>query len=95
MRNRREFITTATGAAVGMLASGSGLLDARAALRQVGAKPGKRREVTIGGRRVKTVDLHAHCFVPEVMDSSRTRRSRRRRRATSGSRPLPSATRSV
>ena len=68
MRNRREFITTATGAAVGMLASGSALLDARAALRQVGAKPGKRREVTINGRRVKTVDLHAHCFVPEVMD---------------------------
>ena len=68
MRNRREFITTATGAAVGMLAGGSGLLDARApALLQVGAKPGKRREVTIAGKRVKTVDLHAHCFVPEVM----------------------------
>ena len=69
MRNRREFITTATGAAVGMLAGGSGLLDARAAaLLQVGAKPGKRREVTIAGKRVKTVDLHAHCFVPEVID---------------------------
>ena len=68
MRNRREFITTATGAAVGVLAGGAGLLDARAALRQVGAKPGKRREVTIAGKRVKTVDLHAHCFVPEVMD---------------------------
>ena len=24
--------------------------------------------MTIGGRRVKTVDLHAHCFVPEVME---------------------------
>jgi aminocarboxymuconate-semialdehyde decarboxylase len=68
MRNRREFITTATGAALGVFATGSGLLDARALLSQVGAKPGKRREVTIGGRRVKTVDLHAHCFVPEVMD---------------------------
>ena len=68
MRNRREFITTATGAAVGVLAGGSGLLDARAALLQVGAKPGKRREVTINGRRVKTVDLHAHCFVPEVAE---------------------------
>src|SRR5688500_12964818 len=68
MRNRREFLTTATGAAVGVLATGSGLLDARAALRQVGAKPGKRREVMIAGRRVKTVDLHAHCFVPEVAE---------------------------
>jgi aminocarboxymuconate-semialdehyde decarboxylase len=68
MANRREFITTTTGAAVGMLAGGAGLLDASAALSQVGAKPGKRREVAIGGRRVKTVDLHAHCFVPEVAE---------------------------
>jgi aminocarboxymuconate-semialdehyde decarboxylase len=51
-----------------MFAGGSGLLDARAALRQVGAKPGKRREVMIGGRRVKTVDIHAHCFVPDVVE---------------------------
>jgi aminocarboxymuconate-semialdehyde decarboxylase len=35
---------------------------------QVGAPPGKRRELSIGGRRVKTVDMHAHCFVPEVLD---------------------------
>ena len=34
----------------------------------MGAKPGKRREVSIGGRRVTTVDVHAHCFVPEVWD---------------------------
>ena len=66
MPDRRAFITTATCATVGIVAGSAGLLDARAALRQVGAKPGKRREVTIGGRRVKTVDLHAHCFVPEV-----------------------------
>jgi predicted amidohydrolase len=35
---------------------------------QVGAPPGKRREVFIGGRRVTTGDIHAHCFVPEVCD---------------------------
>jgi amidohydrolase family protein len=35
---------------------------------QIGAKPGKRRELSIAGRRVKTVDAHAHCFVPEVGD---------------------------
>ena len=64
MRNRRDFITVAAGATAGVLVSRSPLLDARAALRQVGAPPGKRRELTIGGRRVKTVDLHAHCFVP-------------------------------
>src|SRR3989442_39301 len=35
---------------------------------QIGAAPGKRRELSIAGRRVKTVDVHAHCFVPEVWD---------------------------
>jgi aminocarboxymuconate-semialdehyde decarboxylase len=64
----RHAATVAAGATMGALASGSGLLDARAALQLVGAKPGKRREVTIGGRRVKTVDIHAHCFVPEVAE---------------------------
>src|SRR5215813_4117911 len=37
-------------------------------LLQIGAPPGKRRELSIGGRRVKTVDAHAHCFVPEVWE---------------------------
>jgi aminocarboxymuconate-semialdehyde decarboxylase len=27
----------------------------------------RRREVVLGGRRVKTVDVHAHCAVPEAM----------------------------
>jgi aminocarboxymuconate-semialdehyde decarboxylase len=26
-----------------------------------------RRQVVLGGRRVKTVDVHAHCAVPEAM----------------------------
>ena len=41
---------------------------AGAAFAQVGAPAGKRREVSIGGKRIKTVDVHAHCFVPEVVD---------------------------
>ena len=41
---------------------------AGAAIAQVGAPAGKRREVSIGGKRVKTVDVHAHCFMPEVVD---------------------------
>ncbi len=33
-----------------------------------GAQPqGRRREVVVNGRRVKTVDVHAHCGVPEAM----------------------------
>ena len=33
-----------------------------------GAKPAaRRREVVVKGRRVKTVDVHAHCIIPEAM----------------------------
>jgi aminocarboxymuconate-semialdehyde decarboxylase len=53
------------GAAAGLVLSGRPLADAWA---QAGARPGKRREVSIAGRRVKTVDVHAHCFVPDVWD---------------------------
>ena len=33
-----------------------------------GAQPGgKRREVVVKGRRVKTIDIHAHCVIPEAL----------------------------
>jgi aminocarboxymuconate-semialdehyde decarboxylase len=67
MPNRRGFLETMAGATAGMLFGDHGLADA-ALLSQIGAPRGKRREVFIGGRRVTTVDIHAHCFVPEVWD---------------------------
>src|SRR5262245_59964477 len=67
MTSRRAFLSHVAGAAAGGFFAGGDLIFA--GLRsQVGAPPGKRRELTIGGRRVKTVDVHAHCFVPEVWD---------------------------
>jgi aminocarboxymuconate-semialdehyde decarboxylase len=30
--------------------------------------PGRRREVVVNGKRVKTVDVHAHCAVPAAME---------------------------
>src|SRR2546428_5343110 len=57
MQNRREFLKNAAGATAGMFIGG-----------QIGALAGKRGELSIGGRRVKTVDAHSHCFVPEVWD---------------------------
>lgn len=26
----------------------------------------RRREIVVGGRRVKTIDVHAHCVVPKA-----------------------------
>jgi aminocarboxymuconate-semialdehyde decarboxylase len=65
MSNRRAFLKGAAGVTAGLLL---GAYRPELAARQVGAKPGKRRELTIGGRRVKTVDIHSHCFVPDVVE---------------------------
>ena len=34
---------------------------------QTGPAGGQRRQVSVGGRRVKTIDVHAHCIIPEAM----------------------------
>ena len=61
---RREFIRNSAGAMAGIAFVGCDLLAARDARAQAGAR---RREVVVSGRRVKTVDVHAHCSVPEAM----------------------------
>jgi aminocarboxymuconate-semialdehyde decarboxylase len=33
---------------------------------RVAAASNRRREVVVGGRRVKTIDVHAHCVIPEA-----------------------------
>ena len=52
MTNRRCFLKAVAGGSVGMCMSG-----------QTFAQPA-RRQVTIGGRRVKVIDIHAHCVIP-------------------------------
>jgi aminocarboxymuconate-semialdehyde decarboxylase len=64
MPTRRDFIKEIAGATTSLAFTGCSLLDSRAAHAQ-GAP--RRREVVISGRRVKTVDVHAHCAVPEAM----------------------------
>ena len=33
----------------------------------LGTVPARKREVVVSGKRIKTVDIHAHCSVPEAM----------------------------
>jgi aminocarboxymuconate-semialdehyde decarboxylase len=62
MLNRRDFLRYAVAASAGVVCAGCGL-------RHTMAQPdARRREVTVGGRRIKTVDVHAHCAVPAVLD---------------------------
>jgi aminocarboxymuconate-semialdehyde decarboxylase len=66
MATRREFLKDTAGTMAGIAFTGCGLLDAAPVRAQ--AKPaGRRREVVVGGRRVKTIDVHAHCVIPEAV----------------------------
>lgn len=59
MSSRREFLAQA-GALAGVAFVGCGLFPHAHA--QV-----KRREVKVRGKRIRTIDVHAHCAIPEAM----------------------------
>src|SRR5258707_12763051 len=61
MSNRREMLCQAAGALTGLASIGCGLTGPAFA-----QAPQRRREVVVNGKRVRTVDLHAHCHVPEA-----------------------------
>ncbi|HEY5624039.1 MAG TPA: amidohydrolase family protein, partial [Gammaproteobacteria bacterium] len=57
MANRRDFLRVFGGASAGFVALSYGF-------NAIAQSP--RREIMIGGRRVYTVDIHAHCVIPSV-----------------------------
>src|SRR5215218_2304708 len=61
MRSRREFFRNMAGASASVVCAACGI-------QRAAAQSGPRREVMVGGRRVKTVDVHAHAAVREVID---------------------------
>jgi len=66
MRTQREFFQDEVGPMADMVFVGCSVTDAaEPLLPSGGAAP--RRQVVLDGRRVKTVDVHAHCAVPEAM----------------------------
>lgn len=65
MPSRREFLKEVAGAAAGVYFVGCGMAASAAGFLQSGSA-GTRREISVGGRRVRTVDIHAHCYVHDV-----------------------------
>jgi aminocarboxymuconate-semialdehyde decarboxylase len=63
--SRRRFCSQ-LGAAGAAALAGAGLMNAGASV--LGAQGSRRREASIGGRRITVVDVHAHVFVPEVWE---------------------------
>jgi len=62
MTTRREFLGSTAGTLAGLAFVGCDLLAARPARAQ-----GGRRQTMIAGKRVKVIDVHAHCAVAEAM----------------------------
>src|SRR3984957_6997386 len=62
MTTRRDFLRGGTAAAAGIFFCGCGLL--RSAHAQAPARP--KLPVTVNGKRVKTIDVHAHCNFREA-----------------------------
>ncbi|MBI2150112.1 MAG: amidohydrolase, partial [Acidobacteria bacterium] len=57
MLTRRKFVGDVAGAMAGMLVAG-----------RVPQSAGARRQVSVDGRRVKTIDFHSHCELPGIRE---------------------------
>jgi aminocarboxymuconate-semialdehyde decarboxylase len=61
---RRRFVRTLAGASAGAMVAGA---VAERGVSRAWAQTA-RRQVSIGGRRVRVIDVHAHCVIPDVVD---------------------------
>jgi aminocarboxymuconate-semialdehyde decarboxylase len=64
MPDRRDFFKAVATATAGLIVADDGF----ARVLPVQNAPARRREVFVGSRRVKVVDVHCHCVVPEVAE---------------------------
>src|SRR5947208_17002659 len=65
MTTRRELLGQAASALAGIAFTGCGLTRGAAAQTSGQAR---RREVVVAGKRVTTVDIHAHCHIPDALE---------------------------
>ena len=65
MANRRVFMRAMAGAAASASVLSRAMVGSAA---QTQGAAGGRRAVSIAGRRIKVIDVHAHCVIPEVAE---------------------------
>ena len=65
MSNRREMLGAIGAALAGITFTGCGFH--RGAFGQTPAPAQRRRELVVNGKRIKTIDVHAHCHIPEAV----------------------------
>jgi predicted TIM-barrel fold metal-dependent hydrolase len=71
MTSRRKFLGGTAGVVSGIMLTGCGALHGAPGAKEWRPSPGDtsvaRVPVSVGGRRVRTIDVHAHCYVPEAL----------------------------
>jgi aminocarboxymuconate-semialdehyde decarboxylase len=67
MLTRRKFVKDVATGTAGLALLGGDLVSAAPTWQQP-TTAAKRREVSLGGRRIRVVDVHAHCSIPEVAE---------------------------
>ena len=70
--NRRDLLRGAAGAMAGIAFTGCGFHHAAwsqtaPAVPAQLTQAGRRREIVVAGKRVRTIDVHAHCHIPEAL----------------------------
>ena len=63
MPNRRDFLKAAAAGATALYAGGGNVAHGGVAYAALQA-PASRRTVSIAGRRIRVIDVHAHCIIP-------------------------------
>src|SRR5438128_1187689 len=67
MTSRRAFMKNAACAAAGIAFTGCSMLETRPQSQVELKTTGRKREVVVSARKVKVIDVHAHCIIPEAM----------------------------
>jgi aminocarboxymuconate-semialdehyde decarboxylase len=62
--SRREMLGQIAGVAAGIAFTGCGL--GHRAHAQGQGQPQQRRQIVVAGKRIQTIDIHAHCHIPEA-----------------------------
>jgi aminocarboxymuconate-semialdehyde decarboxylase len=65
--SRRDLLSGAAGAMAGIVFAGCGVHRAAWSQTAPAAQAQQRREIVVAGKRVKTIDVHAHCHIPEAL----------------------------
>jgi aminocarboxymuconate-semialdehyde decarboxylase len=68
MNKRRELLASGARAIGGIILVGCGVLDQQRPAMAAAPAATRRNRLVVAGQRVKTIDVHAHCVIPQALE---------------------------